>query len=88
MGWNKVPYTFSTSGSVPSAEQAKWNTTQTNPAIQQNWAALQHAQAWATCSNTENLGSLLDGIIADIKSLIGAVEEAVGIIAVVASVVP
>jgi hypothetical protein len=82
VGSNKVPYTFSHSGGpVPTGgAQDKWNITQISMAIQQNWAALQGARVWITCSNSVDAGSLLDDLLQDVVQVIGWIATAVEVL--------
>jgi hypothetical protein len=70
-----------------------WNITQKSSIVAQNWAFLEpkpgqsapQAVVYGSCSNSTDLGSLLDGIIADIESLVGDIEDVVEVVSVIAA---
>ena len=94
VGSNKVGFTFSHSGNDIATGGAidPWNTTQTNAAIANNWKYLQAAKAGGpvqaiakcSCTNSSDLGQLLDSIVSDLEELLGWAEDAIEVISVVA----
>jgi hypothetical protein len=87
LGSNKVAFTFSHSKKdVPTGGAVdRWNLTQTNAEIAKDWAHLEPVTSYCTCTNSMDLGAFLDEIIADVKKLVGWVETAVEVVAVIAA---
>jgi hypothetical protein len=92
---NGVAFTFCHSkNDVPTGGNIDtWDITQKNAELAKNWVHLQPKQgqhaiqaiAHCSCSNTSDLGSFLNSIIADIKSLVGDIEEVVEVVSVISS---
>jgi hypothetical protein len=97
MASNGKVFTFSNSATdvATGGTVNTWNITKQSSDIAQNWAYLEpktgqsgfQAAVYASCSNSTDLGSLLDSVISDVESLVGFVSKVVDVVSVIAQAV-
>ena len=76
----KTTFLFGHSGSALTASSDKWDLTTKNAAISENWLNLKAgATASVSGSDSSDLGSILDGILKDLETVLGWAVQAVAV---------